>query len=131
MLDAAHLDGYGVTSTFPSMARIAHWLAATSNVTRSVFSYSSGTTNLICRILRDIVGRPTQMLAVIGRDRGSPDPEHAIDRKPPSPSGDQIEQQSRPRQVGRPRVGVNENLDHGRHAEQRERRQAGEETQYE
>ena len=28
----------------------------------SVFSYSSGTTNIICRILRDIVGGPTQML---------------------------------------------------------------------
>jgi CubicO group peptidase (beta-lactamase class C family) len=27
------------------------------------FSYSSGTTNIICRILRDIVGGPTQMLA--------------------------------------------------------------------
>ena len=27
------------------------------------FSYSSGTTNIICRILRDIVGPPTQMLA--------------------------------------------------------------------
>ncbi len=29
----------------------------------SVFSYSSGTTNIVCRILRDIVGGPTQMLA--------------------------------------------------------------------
>ena len=29
----------------------------------SFFSYSSGTTNIICRILRDIVGGPTQMLA--------------------------------------------------------------------
>jgi len=29
----------------------------------SFFSYSSGTSNIICRILRDIVGGPTQMLA--------------------------------------------------------------------
>jgi len=29
----------------------------------TLFSYSSGTTNIICRILRDIVGPPTQMLA--------------------------------------------------------------------
>jgi CubicO group peptidase (beta-lactamase class C family) len=31
----------------------------------SFFSYSSGTTNIICRILRDIVGGPTEMLAVM------------------------------------------------------------------
>lgn len=29
----------------------------------AVFSYSSGTTNIICRILRDIVGGPTEMTA--------------------------------------------------------------------
>jgi len=29
----------------------------------TVFSYSSGTTNIICRILRDIVGGPTEMTA--------------------------------------------------------------------
>ncbi len=29
----------------------------------SLFSYSSGTTNIVCRILRDIVGGPTRMLA--------------------------------------------------------------------
>jgi CubicO group peptidase (beta-lactamase class C family) len=29
----------------------------------AVFSYSSGTTNIVCRLLRDVIGGPTEMLA--------------------------------------------------------------------
>jgi CubicO group peptidase (beta-lactamase class C family) len=38
----------------------------------TVFSYSSGTTNIICRILRDIVGGPTQMLEFMHRELFEP-----------------------------------------------------------
>ena len=38
----------------------------------SVFSYSSGTTNIVCRILRDIVGGPTHMLAFMQQELFEP-----------------------------------------------------------
>jgi len=38
----------------------------------SVFSYSSGTTNIICRILRDVVGGPTEMLAFMQQELFEP-----------------------------------------------------------
>lgn len=38
----------------------------------SVFAYSSGTTNIICRILRDIVGGPTEMLRFMEQKLFSP-----------------------------------------------------------
>jgi CubicO group peptidase (beta-lactamase class C family) len=38
----------------------------------TVFSYSSGTTNIICRILRDIVGGPSEMLAFMQRELFEP-----------------------------------------------------------
>ena len=44
---------------------------------------------------------------------------------------DQVKQQSRPGEVGRPRVRVDEDLDHCRHSEQRERRQPREKTEHE
>jgi CubicO group peptidase (beta-lactamase class C family) len=37
-----------------------------------VFAYSSGTTNIICRILRDIVGGPTEMLQFMDRKLFAP-----------------------------------------------------------
>jgi CubicO group peptidase (beta-lactamase class C family) len=38
----------------------------------TVFSYSSGTTNIICRILRDVVGGPTEMLAFMADELFEP-----------------------------------------------------------
>jgi CubicO group peptidase (beta-lactamase class C family) len=38
----------------------------------AAWSYSSGTTNIICRILRDLVGGPTEMLAFMRRELFEP-----------------------------------------------------------
>jgi CubicO group peptidase (beta-lactamase class C family) len=49
-------EGRHDTAAFAAAKPLAH-------APNAEFSYSSGTTNIICRILRDIVGGPTQMSA--------------------------------------------------------------------
>jgi CubicO group peptidase (beta-lactamase class C family) len=43
-----------------------------------VFSYASGTTNILCRILRDVVGGPTQMMAFMRDELFDPIGMHSV-----------------------------------------------------
>ena len=48
----------------------------------------------------------------------------------PGAEPDDVEQHRRPKQVGRPTEGIDENLDHYSHAQKRERGEAGAEAEH-
>ncbi|HTO58762.1 MAG TPA: serine hydrolase [Pseudomonadales bacterium] len=60
-----YFDGRFDVGAFAAAKPLAHPPGA-------VFSYSSGTTNIICRILRDVVGGPTEMLRFMQRELFEP-----------------------------------------------------------
>ncbi len=83
----------------------------------------------VTRSRRGRVARVSDALMTPGRPGScsalsvSPDPERPVERDRARAAPGQVEQQRGPGQMGRPRVRVDEELDHRGHAEQRERRE--------